>query len=183
MQVTKRKGHDCEPLPSKRSARAGTIEGISFGGVAGLPLFDHDPHPPITRMKRFLKKIGRGKSPKPLEQPIPLRKSTSIAARPPDHRAELDVTIPGDGGQNVSDNDLEADHTDLTVPPNGGGTIGPRVLFQDGMDGNQEFPASRTSTSCVAISGTDHRNQLTSASECSNRCDGPNIPHADLCFP
>ena len=118
----------------------------------------------IAHMKRFLKKIGRGKSPEPPEQPIPLRKSTSVAFRPPGLRAELDVTIPGDGGRNVSDNDVEADHTHLTVPPNEGGTIGPRVLFQDGMDGNQELPTSRTSTSCAAISGTDHRNQL--ASEC-----------------
>ena len=130
-----------------------------------------------------MKKIGRAYSPEPPEPPIPLRKSTSIAAGPPDPRAELDATIPGDGGQNVSGNDLDADHTHLTVPPNEGGMIGPRALFQDGMDGNQELPASRTSTSCVAISGTDHRNQLTSASECSDSCDESNIPHAHLCFP
>ena len=117
-------------------------------------------------MKRFLKKIGRGKSPKPPEQHIPLRKSTSIAAGPPDSHAELsDVTIPSDGGQNVSDNDLEADHTDLTVPPNEGRTVCPRMLFQDGMDGNQEPPALGASTSVVAIGGTDHRDKL--ASKCS----------------
>ena len=47
-------------------------------------------------MKRFLKKIGRGKSPKHLELPIPLGKSTSIAARPPDPRAEPDVIPDGE---------------------------------------------------------------------------------------
>ena len=114
-----------------------------------------------------MKKIGRVYSPEPPEPPIPLRKSTSIAAGPPDPRAELsDVTIPGDGGQNISDDDdLEADPTDLTVPPNEGRTICPRMLFQDGMDGNQEPPALGASTSVVAIGGTDHRDKL--ASKCS----------------
>ena len=117
-------------------------------------------------MKRFLKKIGCVQSPEPPEQSIPLRKSTSIAAGPPDPRAELsDVTIPGNGGQNISDdNDLEADPTDLTVPPNEGGTIGPQGLFQDGMDGGRELPASGASTSVIAI-GADHGDQL--ASKCS----------------
>ena len=40
---TNRKGH--EPLPRKRSARARTIEGISFGGVACPPLLDRNSHP------------------------------------------------------------------------------------------------------------------------------------------
>ena len=108
-------------------------------------------------MKRFLKKIGRGKSLEPSEPPIPLRKSTSIATRPPDLRAELDVAIPGDGlVQNISDNDLEPDHTVLTVPPNEGGRVDPQGLFQDGTDGNQELPASGASTSAVAIGSADH---------------------------
>ena len=113
-------------------------------------------------MRRFLKKIGCGKSPEPPEQSIPFRKSTSIVARPPDLPAELDATIPGDGGQNVSDNDLEADRTDLPVPPDVGGRIGTQGLFQDGMDGGQELPASGASTSVVAIGGADHGDQLAS---------------------
>ena len=118
--------------------------------------------PSITTMKRFFK-IKRKKSPKPSRQPIPPEKPADIAAGPPDLRTELDsVTILGDGGQNVSDNYLEADHTDLTVPPNEGGTIGTRVLFQDGMDGNQELPASGALTSAVAIGGADHGDQLPS---------------------
>ena len=86
--------------------------------------------------------------------------SADIAAGPPDLRTELDVTIPGDGGRDVSDDDLEADHTDLTVPPNEGGREGPQVLFQDGMDVGQELPASG-----IVIGGVDHRDQL--ASKCS----------------
>ena len=132
----------------------------------GPPLFDHNSHPSITHMQRFLKKIGRGKSPKPLEQPIPLRKSTSIAAGPSDPRAEpSDVAIPGDGGQNVSDNGLEVDHADLTVPPNERGRVGSRVLFRDRMDGDQELPASGAPTPVIAIGGADHGDQL--ASKCS----------------
>ena len=89
-----------------------------------------------------------------------------IAAEPPDlRRAEMDVMIPGDGGPNVSDNDLEVDHTDLTVPPNEGGREGPQVLFQDGKDVGQELPESGASTPGVAIGGTDYRDQL--ASKCS----------------
>ena len=38
-----RKGH--EPPPSKHSARARTMEGTSFGGVACTPLFDRNSHP------------------------------------------------------------------------------------------------------------------------------------------
>ena len=114
-------------------------------------------------MKRFLKKIGCVRSPEPPEPPIPLRKSTSIAAGPPDPRAELsDVTIHDDGGQKVSDNDLEAYHTHLTVPPNEGGSIGPQGLFQDGMDENQELPAPGAATSVIAIGGADHGDQLPS---------------------
>ena len=117
-------------------------------------------------IKRFVKKINRTISPKPPRQPIPQERPADIAAGPPDLRAELDsVTILNDGGQNVSDNDLEADHTDLAVPPNEGGTIDPRGPFQDGMDGNQELPASGASTSAVAIGGADHGGQL--ASKCS----------------
>ena len=113
-------------------------------------------------MKRLFK-INRKKPPKPPHQPIPPETPADTAPGPPDLGAELDVTSPGDGGQNVSDNDLEADHTDLLVPRNEGGKIGPRVLFQDGMDGDQELPASEgASTSVVAIGGAGYGNQLGS---------------------
>ena len=65
----------------------------------------------MTTMKRLFK-INRKKSPKPPNQPIPPEKPADIAPGPRDLRAEPDVTSPGDGGQNVSDDDLEVDHTD-----------------------------------------------------------------------
>ena len=135
--------------------------------------------PSITHMKRFLKKIRRGKLPKPPEQPIPLKNSTSIAAGPPDTRAEPDVTPDGERSSS-SRQDLDGDYTNLTVPSGEGGGRNSRILPEDGMDANQRLPVSGTSTSCMVISGTDYRNQPTS--QCSDHCDGPDIPHADLCF-
>ena len=108
-------------------------------------------------------RVKREKSPKPPHQPIPPETPADIAAGPPNIRAELDVTLPGDGGQNVPDNDLEADRTDLTVPPNEGETIGPRVLIQDRMDGDQELHASGASTSVkVSVGGAGCGNRLAS---------------------
>ena len=127
-------------------------------------------------MKRFFK-INRKKTPKPPQQPIPPERPADIATVPPSLREELDV-IPSDGGQNVSDEGLEADHTGLAVPPNEGGTIGPWVMFQDGLDEDQELPASVTSTSVMAIGGTGCGNLLASKGSCSLRW---NI-HPHLCF-
>ena len=116
-------------------------------------------------MKHLFKKIKRKKSHKAPRQPIPPEKPAGIAAGPP---ADLpgteppDATIPGDGGRNVSDNDLEADHTDLTVLPGEGGKGDPRVLFQNETDVGQELPASGASTSGVAIGGADYGDQLAS---------------------
>ena len=115
-------------------------------------------------MKRFFK-IKRKKSPKPSRQPIPPETPAGIAAGPPNLRAEPNVTIPSDGGQNASDNDQETDHTDLTVPSNERGTIHSRGLFQDGVDGNQELPPSGASTSAAETGSADHGDQL--AGKCS----------------
>ena len=136
---------------------------MTSGGTEQQECGHVDPsYPSITTMKSFFK-INRKKSPKPPPQPIPPEKPADIAASgPPDLRAELDVTIPGDGGQNVSDKDLEADHTVLTVPPNEGGRVGSRVLLRDRMDGDQELPASGALISVVAIGGADHGDQLAS---------------------
>ena len=134
-----------------------TFCGTGVGRVAG------PSQPSITTMKGFFKNFKPKKSPKPPRQPIPPEKPADTAAGLPDLRAELDVTSPGDGGQNVSSDDLEADQTDLPVPRNEGGRVGPRVLFQDGMDGDQELPASEgASKSVVAIGGAGYGNQLGS---------------------
>ena len=118
-------------------------------------------------MKHLFKKIKRKKSPKPPRQPIPPEKPADIVAGPPADLpgAEPDATIPGDGGRNVSNNDLETDYTDLTVLPDEGGRGGSRVLFQDETDAGQELPASGASTSGVATGGADYGDQL--ASKCS----------------
>ena len=134
-----------------------TFCGTGVGRVAG------PSQPSITTMKGFFKNFKPKKSPKPPRQPIPPETPADIAPVPPDLGAELDVTSPGDGGQSVSDNDLEADQTDLPAPWNEGGRMGPRVLFQDGVDEDQELPASEgASTSVVAIGGVDYGNQLGS---------------------
>ena len=57
------------------------------------------------------------------------------------------------------------DCTDLSVPPNKGERIGPRVPFKDGMDGDQGLPALGASTSIVTIGSTGHGN--LPASKCS----------------
>ena len=114
-------------------------------------------------IKRFLKSLKPKKSPKPPRQPIPPERPADIAPGPPELRVEPDATSPDDGGQNISDKDLEADQTDLPAPQNEGGRISPRVLFQDGMDGDQELPTSEgASTSVVAIGGAGGGNQLGS---------------------
>ena len=111
-------------------------------------------------MKPFFERIRR-KTPKPPRQPTPQGKPADVATGPPSLREELDV-IPSDRGRDVSDEGPEADRTDLTVPPNEGGTIGLRAPFQDGVDGDQELPASGASTSVVAIGGTGYGNLLAS---------------------
>ena len=116
-------------------------------------------------IKGFLKNLKPKKSPKPPCQPILPERPADIAPGLPNLGAELDFTSPGDEGQNVSDNDLKADHTDLPAPRNEGGKIGPQVLFQDEMDGDQELPTSEgVSTSVVAIGGAGYGNQP--GSEC-----------------
>ena len=66
--------------------------------------------------------------------------------------------------QSCQDLDV-GDYTDLTVPSGEGGGENSQIPLEDGMDANQRLLVPRTSTSCVAISGTDYRNQPTS--ECS----------------
>ena len=59
---------------------------------------------------------------------------------PPDFRTELDDN--SDGGRRLSCQVLEADFPDPAILPDEGGKIGPRILFQDGMDADQQLPAS-----------------------------------------
>ena len=90
-------------------------------------------------MKRLLKKIQREKSPKPLQQPTLPGKPVDIAAGPPN----------------------EVDSPDTAILPDEGGKISPRILFQDGMDANQQLPASGAQISEVVIGGAGCGNLLT----------------------
>ena len=98
------------------------------------------PDLPITRWVRRLFKIKREKSPMPPQQPILPGKPVDITAMPPDFRTELDDSY--DGGRSFSCQILEADSPDPAILPDEGGKIGPRILFRDGMDVNQQLPAS-----------------------------------------
>ena len=105
-----------------------------------------------------LSKIKREKSPKPPQQLTLPEKPVDIAARPPDFRTELDDN--SDGGWNLSS---QVDSPDPAILPDEGGKIGPRILFQDGMDPNQQLPASGAQTSDVAIGSDGHRSRLAGA--------------------
>jgi hypothetical protein len=111
---------------------------------------DPSPDLPITQMKDLFK-IEREKSPKPPQQPTLPGKPVDIAAGLPDFRTELDVN--SDDGRRLSSQVLEPDSLDTAMLPDEGGRIGPRILFQDGMDANQQLPASGAGTSDVAIGG------------------------------
>ena len=102
-------------------------------------------------MRSLFKKIKRGKSPKPPQQPTLPGKPVDIAAGPPDFRTELDSN--SDCGRRLSSQVPEVDSPDPTILPDEGGGMGPRILFQDGTDANQQLPASGAQTSDVVIGG------------------------------
>ena len=94
---------------------------------------------------RHLSKGKRKKSPEPSPQSDPFGRPadiTALQARPHDIL---------DGTHNLPCQDLEVDQPDLTIPPDKGGGAGPRIMFQDGMDVDQELPASAASTPGFAI--------------------------------
>ena len=112
---------------------------------------DPSPDLPITSMRSLFKKIKREKSPKPPQQPTLPGKPVDIAAGPPGFRAELEDN--SDGGRRLSTQIPEVDSPDPAILPNEGGRVGPRILFQDGMDANQQPPASGAPISDVVTSG------------------------------
>ena len=118
---------------------------------------DPSPDLPITQMRRFFK-IKREKSPKPPHQPTLSGKPVDIAAGPPDFRTDLDDN--SDGGWSLSSQVPEVDSPDPAILPDKGGRMGPRIPFQDGMDANQQLPASGAQISDVVISGVGCGNLL-----------------------
>ena len=110
-------------------------------------------------MKHLFKKLKRGKSPKPPQQPILPGKPVDIAAGPPDFRTELDDN--SDGERSLSSQVPEVDSPDKAILLDEGGRTGPRISPQDGMDANQQLPASGARISNVAIGGTGCGSLLT----------------------
>ena len=109
-------------------------------------------------MKRLLEKIKREKSPKPPPQPTLPGKPVDTAAGPPDFRTELDDN--SDDGRSLSSQVLEADSPDTAILPDEGGRIGPRILFQGGMDEINSFSHQELrylmSRSAVRAAGVYH---------------------------
>ena len=110
-------------------------------------------------MKHLFKKLKRRNSPKPPQQPILPGRPVDISAGPPESRTELDDN--SDGRPSLSSQVLEVDSPDPAILPDEGGRIGPRILFQDEVDANQQLPASEgAQTSDVAIGGDGCRSLL-----------------------
>ena len=112
---------------------------------------DPSPDLSITPMRSPFKKIKREKSPKPPQQPTTPGTPVDIAVGPPDFRTELEDN--SDGGRRLPSQIPEVDSPDPTILPNEGGRVGPRIIFQDGMDANQQLPAPGAHISDVVISG------------------------------
>ena len=131
---------DCDPVRSKRLATDEFRQLIKegFGVMRINPI--HSPDLPITYRMRRLSKIKREESPKPPQQPILPEKPVDITTGPPDLRTELDDN--SDDGRSLSCQTLEAGSPDPAILPDEGGVVGPRILFQNGMDANQQLPAS-----------------------------------------
>ena len=126
------------------------------------------PRPSITPMSHLLKG-KRKKSPKPPRQSDPFGRPAGTAVGSPALQAEPHV-IP-DGTHNLPRRDLKVDQPDLTIPPDEGGGAGPRIMFQEGIDVDQELPPSGASTPGFGILGAGYGNRPTSESSLSLRMD------------
>ena len=111
---------------------------------------------PLTHMKNFLK-LRRKKSPQP-----PLRPAS------PGNPADVAVGLPGPGFPTGLDPVSEGEHfrrhdfcrlPDLTLEQFERGGVSPQLAFLDRADEDQEHPASKTSTSVVAIDDTGCRDK------------------------
>ena len=121
---------------------------------------------------RHLLKGKRKKSPEPPRQSDPFGRPVGIAVGSPALRAEPHVIL--DGAHNIPCWDLGVDQPDLTIPPDEGGGAGPPIMFQDGIDADQELPASGASTPGFAILDAGYGNRPKSESSLSLRMDSIN---------
>ena len=118
--------------------------------------------PTITPMSHGKRK----RSPEPPRQSDPFGRPADIAVGSPALQARSYVIL--DGTRNLPCRDLEIDQPDLTMSPDDGGGVGPRIMFQDA---DQELPAPGTSTPGFSILGAGYGNRPTSESSCSLRID------------
>ncbi|KAF9643962.1 hypothetical protein BDM02DRAFT_3263813, partial [Thelephora ganbajun] len=109
-------------------------------------------------MNRLFGKKSK-KSPNPSSKRISLGVSPNVAAGPLRSREELDI---GPGGEQTHFyRDLAVDWPDSMVALGGRGSRSSRIIFQDKNGEDKELPAPEVSTSCVVVSGTEHRSDPT----------------------
>ena len=122
----------------------------------------------ITLMRHLLKG-KRKESLEPPRQSDPCGRPAGIAVGSPALQAEPHVIL--DGTHNLPCRDLGVDQPDLTIPPDEGGGVDPRITFQDGIDADQELPASKASTPGFAILDAGYGNRPISKSSWSLQMD------------
>ena len=113
-----------------------------------------------------LLKGKRKKSPEPPRQSDPFGRPADIAVGSPALQAKSYVIL--DGTRNLPCRDLEIDQPDLTMSPDDGGGVGPRIMFQDA---DRELPAPGTSTPGFSILDADYGNLSMSEPSWSLRMD------------
>ena len=116
-----------------------------------------------------LLKGKRKKSPEPPRQSDPFGWPADIAVGSPALQAKPHEIL--DGTHNLPCRDLEIDQPDPTIPLDGGGGAGSRIMFQDGMDTDRELPASGASTPGFAILDAGYGNRPTSEFSWTLRTD------------
>ena len=113
---------------------------------------------PMTTMRHFFKN-KRKQSPDPSPQETSPGILTDIVVRPVSYQAQSSI---GEGGQIRSNQDPGVDRPDLSVPLDHRSSEDLRIVFQDSMDEDQEFPAPAASMSGAMIGGTGNRNSRSS---------------------
>ena len=123
-----------------------------------------------------LLKGKRKKSPEPPRQSDPLGRPAEIVAESSALQAKPYVILGGT--HSLPRRDIEVDLPDLTIPPDEGGGAGPRIMLHDGMDTDQELPASGASTPGFAILDAGYGNRPTGESSWSLRMDSIDSPES-----
>ena len=129
----------------------------------GLALWVHHingPFSPTTVMKKLLK-IRRKKSPQPPQNPISPENPVDVTAGKSGFQTGLSALSEGESSPYQDCRGCP----DWTIGRDEGGGVASRMVPPDGMDEDQEHPASEPSTPAVMIGDADCRDEPTS--ECS----------------